>query len=290
LSAGGLLGNVLFFIASGYGLALGLNRQTALWPWLRRRLMRIYVPVMLVGAVGLLLFPVAYSRPNLDAFGYFIWPTPYWFVSAIVLFYPVYFWFWSTANSLGRLIALAALLVAYVFFYATQFDLDNKSIDSGGYFAWIFYLAVMLASGWLARESAFRLSWAGLWVVVSLVTWVAFKLTVSSLHLQHWQFVLHLSSAGFGVSAFYLIRQNVNGPLLRKLMPFTLFMSSISFEVYLVQRFLADNSLLMQLGWPWGMLVFWPVCIAMAWCAWRLSQRVSTFLTVISQGLQKAKP
>jgi peptidoglycan/LPS O-acetylase OafA/YrhL len=290
MSAGGLLGNVLFFIASGYGLALGLDRPTAFWPWLRRRLMRVYVPVILVGALGLLLFPVAYSRPNLDAFGYFIWPTPYWFVSAIVLFYPVYFWFWRCTDPRGRAMVLAALLLAYVFFYATQFDLAHKSIDSGGYFGWIFYLVVMLASGWLARNRAFTLRRAGYWAAACFVSWASFKLLVGRFHLQSWQFVLHLASAGFGFAVFCLFRQAVDAPGLRRLMPLVLFLSSISFEVYLVQRFLSENSVLQQIGWPWGVLAFWPLCFAMAWCAWWLGQRISTILAGVGRHLQGAQP
>src|SRR5689334_7074479 len=89
LAGDGLIGNSLFFLLSGYGLARsGRFVQRGFGTWFARRLVRIYSTVLL----GMFTFAILITGEwrNWTALSWFrelIWPTRFSFVELIMPFY-----------------------------------------------------------------------------------------------------------------------------------------------------------------------------------------------------------
>lgn len=88
LATGGLIGNSLFFIVSGFCLT---RITLPFFTWYRKRLIRVYPPVLIMASVGICIGN--YAIPNWSScIEAFIWPTYFGFVGCIVLLYiPYYF-------------------------------------------------------------------------------------------------------------------------------------------------------------------------------------------------------
>lgn len=62
MATGGQLGNSLFFMLSGFGLVASYRKKGGVfWPWLQRRLSRIYPPVLLVTLTAALVTGTAFG-------------------------------------------------------------------------------------------------------------------------------------------------------------------------------------------------------------------------------------
>lgn len=274
IAAGGALGNALFFFISGYGLALGVSGSTPLWPWLARRALRLYVPLWTVIALVALLMPWRFEHHGLNLAQTWLWPTWYWFVSAIALFYLPYFWLARSTNRHALLAAAVLLLPLYVHLYTTALDLSVDSLE-GGRFKWIFYAQVMLLGGWWARHGPARWPRATLWLLGALVYFIGFKLLARPLGLLDWQWTLHAAVALFAIAAHHValdwaprLQRSIAGPCIAGL-------AAIAYEIYLVQELLHHHPALTELPTPWGYVAFWPLCIAAAWGVARLHRAIS---------------
>ena len=94
MAADGLLGNLIFFVLAGYGVALGqLKQRSRLTSFFGRRVWRIYpslgCAVLMGWATGAVAFPGADPLAWLKTL---FWPTGYGFISQIMVFYPVLWW------------------------------------------------------------------------------------------------------------------------------------------------------------------------------------------------------
>ena len=98
LAVDGLLGNSLFYLMSGFGIGSSLfSRPQRFWPFLARRLVRIYPTVMIavllfVGGVGGRAYATVNGLPSWtldEAFRALIWPTPFTYVRNIVAIYVI---------------------------------------------------------------------------------------------------------------------------------------------------------------------------------------------------------
>ena len=77
LATGALVGNSLFFFASGY--ALYYSRRNNAVRWYARRLLRLYLPLWIFLIVSIFISPAVITPRN------FIFST-FWFVQAILVF------------------------------------------------------------------------------------------------------------------------------------------------------------------------------------------------------------
>lgn len=87
LGTGGSLGNGLFFAVSGF----------CLWPvfgnfatWMWKRIKRLYMPTLLMTFLMLLTTSRGFLKLS-NAFFIFVWPTMFWFVGGITVFYVLYY-------------------------------------------------------------------------------------------------------------------------------------------------------------------------------------------------------
>jgi peptidoglycan/LPS O-acetylase OafA/YrhL len=268
-STGGAFGNALFFFVSGYGLALGIGPSTAFGGWMMRRLVRIYLPLWTIVGLVAWIAPAHVARHGMPWAQTLLWPTWYWFVSAIVLFYPAFFVLARLSAVRGFVLVAAALVPLYAWLYLGGLDLGADSLEAGR-FKWIFYAQVMLMGGWFARQPVRPLPRPGLWLFAGTVGFVAFKLAAPTLGLMAWQWVLHVAVATFTVSLFFVVSAWCERPSGERWKPAATFVGSFAFEVYLVQELFHHDPRLIGLGFPFSFVAFWLLCLTSAWLLFQL--------------------
>lgn len=89
LATGGSLGNTLFFAISGY--CLSNTQNTNFVEWMKKRVLRIYPAVWIVTLIEFAFLTPSIIHSIWDGVTYFIYPTQFWFVSASVLFYGLFY-------------------------------------------------------------------------------------------------------------------------------------------------------------------------------------------------------
>lgn len=119
IASGGMLGNVLFFAISGFGLYRSNLELKNLTKWYFRRIRRIYITVWIVSSVTFLA-----SNKGLDQLvKTFIYPTDYHFIASIMVLYIIFYliiWFTESKRihiSVVNIIYFAVVFVIYIFFY-----------------------------------------------------------------------------------------------------------------------------------------------------------------------------
>jgi len=272
-STGGAFGNAVFFFISGWGLARGIAPTTRFAPWLLRRLSRIYLPLWLAVALITLMTPSHAARHNLPWPQTWLWPTWYWFVSAIMLFYPPFFVLARRFGARGLATALLALVPVYFAFYLTTLDLATESLEASR-FKWIFYAQMMLLGGWFARRRPAPLPRSGIWLLASIAGFAAFKLGASAYGALSWQWVVHADVAIFTVSLYHVVARWCQRTGTARWQRAAAFLAGFAFEVYLVQELFNREPLIVNLGFPINFFVFWLLCLPSAWLLSRAQHRL----------------
>jgi len=196
IATGGAIGNSLFFFLSGYGLAMSLNSAnadasvTSLLAYIRKRLSRLYPAVFIVACAMLAANRIGISGIT-DVAEVFIWPTPFWFISAVMVFYVPVFYL-ARLTPAGIATAMALLVVPYLFFYS-QLDLSKFVVEGPDYFKWINYFGITLMGCLVARLKVTpRFSpMTGAALLFSLLLFLVAKLTVFRYDMGHMQFLFH---------------------------------------------------------------------------------------------------
>jgi hypothetical protein len=126
IANGGLIGDVLFFAVSGYCL-YQVKKPFAMW--YGKRLVRCYVPVIVMTAVYLLLG--CYTTEEHGLLWWFVYPTCYHFVASIVILYIPYYFIMCSERIRNRLPVLMGLIAAvYLLLYLTVYDRSYYHIDN----------------------------------------------------------------------------------------------------------------------------------------------------------------
>lgn len=200
LATGGMMGNALFFMLSGWGLLLSMQehpREFGEWYW--RRITRIYPSVWIT--VIILTFPLGIYEGTitldniLDQMRKFFFP-PFWFLEALMIYYVVIFFIIRKFSYRRLMLIWGMVATIYVFYYVFLLDLSKFSIETTP-FRVIFYFMVMLWGLYLGAEGE-RLRFNGAWDVVFLVLSISciygHKYLMQRGVLASWQFVEHLAS------------------------------------------------------------------------------------------------
>lgn len=137
LSAGGAIGDALFFFISGYTLFLGSKMNFV--NWYKRRIGRIYPTVIAMGLFASLVFGQDFSFVEIMGV------SRYWFLKCILvcylLLYPVIRYEWR----LNRCIAISIVVMIGSYFF---FDFGGRMFYGvNNHFRWIVFFSVMLVGG-----------------------------------------------------------------------------------------------------------------------------------------------
>ncbi len=130
LAVGGAIGNGLFFITSGF-LCWPIKSGGFPW-WFGRKVLRIYIPTLIAAAVSLFTTRKGLLTPG-NAFFIFVWPTVFWFIGAIILFYIIYYLLRNVTTDRQFGIMFGVLAIAYVAIYIGLVDTSVWSVEA--YFA-----------------------------------------------------------------------------------------------------------------------------------------------------------
>lgn len=240
LGTGGALGNALFFLLSGYGLAISLNSGRAsgesFFSYWVRRLARIYPVLWLVSLLVIFIRGEWVDMALDDWLLKLIWPAQYWFLCAIVFYYALFYWVGKFGER--RLLFLIVLLsAAYFLYYLLILDLNQFSIEDG-YFKWLVYFQIMLFGAWLSKRQNLPAPARDASLLVLCVL-VFYGLKVWMNIEQYWklQFLLHLILFPFAFFTFGFLSSKSVVNFIRKIgiYPGALFLSGLTLEIYLVQ-------------------------------------------------------
>ncbi len=258
LGTGGALGNALFFLLSGYGLAISLSSGRAsgerFWDYWVRRLSRIY-PVLWVVTLVVIFVSGEWDVTTInDWFFKIVWPLQYWFLCAIVVFYALFYWFGKLSEKV-LLLSMILLAVPYFSYYYLLLDLSQFSIENG-YFKWIVYFQIMLLGAWLSKRPfhATPAKDAGL-LIFCVVAFYGLKVLMMSLHFWGLQFLLHLLLFPFALFAFRFLSAQGVVQFTRSagFYPAAVFLAGLTLEIYLVQvplvPVIAQLNLKFPIGW-----------------------------------------
>lgn len=126
IANGGLIGDVIFFAVSGYCLT---NTKKSFPRWYGKRVVRCYVPVIIMTAVYMLLG--FYSLKDHSAFWWYAYPTYYHFIASIIVLY-VPFYIIMKTDLLKKNIPyiMMGICVAYVLYYVFGYDKTYYHIDT----------------------------------------------------------------------------------------------------------------------------------------------------------------
>lgn len=291
LATGGALGNALFFMLSGYGLAKRSPHGSQagspgrFWPWLHRRLTRLYPSLWLtVLVLGVLAQGHWQTWQWGDYLRELIYPTRFWFISAMVLFYlliyPVLTRSWLRQH-LGRWLLLLAGV--YLAAYVTVVDMAYFSVEGPGGFKWIYYFALMRLGVHLAdaQDDATPPRRRDVWALGGcLAGFFALKAVFSQGWLLPAQCLAQWILLPTVVYALRVARSpRVTLAMAHPAMaPIVLFLAGTTLEIYLTQSFLYRLPWLVALPFPLNVGVFALLCAVAAWAIRKLAQRMQQVL------------
>jgi len=283
LGTGGAIGNALFFMLSGYGLVLSENNQPRTFlPWYKRRIARIY-PSMILAVIFIIIVPQA-ARSNWDFVNYvqtLVWPTPYWFISALMIFYIVFFILLKRQNPKLFVIGICALAIPYLFFYLTMVDLSRYSIEGPGNFKSIFYLQTMLFGGYLASRTRFintNIIRDGVALLLFVILYYGILLLINRGYGSHFQAVTHVLM--FPITFFFL-KVSFSKVITDHLMntkyvgAFISLVAGLTLEIYMLQYNVYSHALLKDIRFPLNIVIFWIIVITLSFILNRASRFIA---------------
>lgn len=126
IANGGLIGDILFFAVSGYCL---YQVKLPFARWYGRRLLRCYLPVVLMTAIYILVG--CYTTEEHGWLWWFVYPTGYHFVASIVVLYIPYYCIMHFRMTRSRLpMVMVLVAVIYLLVYLTAYDISYYHIDN----------------------------------------------------------------------------------------------------------------------------------------------------------------
>lgn len=244
IANGGLIGDILFFAASGYCL---YNVKISFPKWYGKRIYRIYPPVLIMTSIYVLLG--AYNVADHNVVWWFVYPTYYHFVASIIVLYiPFYFCMKIDWLKNHLLVVMGFIAVAWVLIYVMIYDRSYYHIDTVREpMIRFLFMESMLLGAWFKQvdhkmRNKFRV-WYPLATLGMFMIYFASKLFFS--HRQSFcqlqilnQFVIFtLLILMFMTFAGLDSKLERLPSLIKKMIDF---ISSITLEIYLVQYVLID--------------------------------------------------
>ena len=126
IANGGLVGDVLFFAVSGYCL---YNIKVSFPKWYGKRIVRCYLPVLLITALYMALG--FYSLSEHSFAWWYIYPTYYHFVASIIILYIPYYIIIKIPQLRKRIpLIMLGIFVVYLVVYIFIYDKSYYHIDT----------------------------------------------------------------------------------------------------------------------------------------------------------------
>lgn len=160
ISFGGALGLALFFIISGF-LLININQNTSFIKWYFKKILKIYLSMYIVLAAQILIGYAHIGSFNKFA-RLFLWPTGYWFVSAITVLYAVYYIFIKLVfHRFGKpslVVGSVFLSLLFALLYIRTVDLSSFNLGTNQIVLWPLWMVCMLIGIWLRKNYKIKAS------------------------------------------------------------------------------------------------------------------------------------
>ncbi len=272
IANGGLLGDIIFFAVSGYCL---YNVKGNFFQWYSKRLIRVYIPLLLITGIYLLLglYQISGEQPW---YFWFIYPTNYHFVASIVLLYiPFYFIMKidKIKNNIPIVMIVVFLLWSAVYIFA--FDKGYYHIDNvrENFIRFLFMESMLLGAYFRQNDQKYRNTSKNkiliiLTAVILFVLYFASKIIFTSKpNLSNLQFINQII---IFVLLYFILRsfasfdnamENAN----KYIKGIATFLADITLEIYLVQYALIPIIKNFGLPFPVNWLAVTAAIIVSAW-------------------------
>ena len=273
LAIGGGFGNAIFLLVSGYCLAYP---KLKFKNWYPTRLKRLMIPMTFVGLIAIFL-----NLQELSSIGFLSslkWIIDkYWFVFAIIIYYPVYYLIFIKKDNKWALASLTAHFSIYAVLYVVLLLLnpDTFFIEQDGFspIKVFFYFGVMLLGGCMRRfeneensklSSLLKHKWQFYFILTALgfVIWTVVYFSIFVLEAAYAaQIIIPLSAALFAFAFFKLCMAFEENKVLARVSDKTKILAESTLEIYLVQVTLVGYC--EKLAFPLNTLAFWGSAIAL---------------------------
>lgn len=260
LANGGLLGNALFFAISGYCLANIKEKLTlsGFLKWYGKRIRRIYLPSTIITIVFIL---IDYNRITAfsDFIYYFIYPTRYAFLGAIILLYIPFFILlkvnWTNHNLVAVMMTVAG--IAFII-YIIGYDKSFYHIDAVNEpFIFFIYFECMLFGAWFRHNKKKYIdnhkitNW--IYAVSTVCIYVACKILLSKSIITSNVQIVNQFCLFLVITALFTLFSGLNSQLeqLPNLLKQIISrIAAITLELYLVQAFIVIKVREMKIFFP----------------------------------------
>jgi peptidoglycan/LPS O-acetylase OafA/YrhL len=272
LGTGGAIGNSLFFMLSGYGLALSYkNKERPFLQWYWRRITRIYPSLIVVVTIFIVWLEGTWRYWTWrDYIAGFVWPTHAWFIAAIMIFYMIFFIIMKLKRPLAFTIGIFILFIPYFHYYFRYVDFSTYTIEGPGYFKWIFYLQIMLFGGYLAYQNISHQSKGYVYMIsliIALTAYYTSGILITLGYFGRYQFIVHILT--FPI-VFFITKLSyshfVNQKILKsRTLNFVIcLMAGTTLEIYLLHGFVYSSKMVNSLIFPVNIFVFWLIVLLFA--------------------------
>lgn len=239
LATGGAIGNTLFFLVSGFCLS---NTNCGFFIWIKKRFLRLYPSVIIATVIGIVLG--VYSVNSIEtAIKLFVWPTAYWFVGVIAIFYVVFYYISKYMPQKYVNFIYPVVVLVYAIFYSLL-DTSKWVIEDIIWFKSIFYFGVML-TGWSLKQYTqhftIRITPIAFFVlsIISLFGFYGQKaLCVIEPNFYSLQYIQHIFLAVLSISIFlFLYSLEIKMPQMKsnRVWKSVVFLANHSLEIYVIQ-------------------------------------------------------
>ena len=244
LATGGAIGNAIFFAVSGFCL-FPLNQSFGQWMW--GKLLKLYIPTTIMTIIAIFTYKrgILYKE---NIISIFIWPTLFWFVGAILLFYVIYYLLQNVLSNKSFLIMWLVTAIIYIFYYIffldkTKWIIEAKGLDSiEGYSKLIYYFTAMMIGKWFRLNSVKKYKHTHFYIFIISILFISIYavkwLLVKIPALMAFQFLNQLSILLLIVYIFIFLN-SIEGELQDNRNPkcykYIKYLSSITLHLYLVQ-------------------------------------------------------
>ena len=233
LAMGGALGNSLFFICSGFCLKEVIENKVS---WLVNKILKLYIPTVIIT----ILF---YTNTDMFWANKYIWPTCFWFIGAIMLFYILYILL-SRFNVLEHFVAFTGICaLVYLLYYILLLDTSKWVIETQGIitkegaFKLIYYFYIFMLGAYIKKKNICIKGRLKALVSVFLSVFVMYATKYLFIKIpvcMNLQFINQMCVIVFAVSMLLLFKQ-LNFSENKHVRYIVTKLSKISLEIYLVQ-------------------------------------------------------
>lgn len=280
---GGAVGNSLFFYASGH--LLSLKKEQFYGQWLLRKFLRLWPSVWVF-----LLWSILFSNEESMQFNNYLYPTPFWFINCIFLFFFICFIFrnklgyYYNINIVNKHIILLFFITLIIHITLSIYGKNDELIlDIGGYgyFNWPFFFAFFLW-GYFDRVNH-KILKATRFVIFIFPTTIALFFLYKTLcnsysELIHLQYIFVPLLLGLIVYTGHLFSLYISKlPLHEYGKRLLSLISNITLDIYIVGVFLIQL-IMPHIIFPLNVLVtFVAICI-IGWCNNKLAIQISSIV------------